>query len=109
MNKRLGGTVLPEAVLAGEVFARLGEIQARRGGGLRIPADIAIIGFANEAFGEYLTPSLSTVNQQTVVMGEEAAKLMFGYLRGGMASDMPPRKLVLKPQLICRESSVKFL
>ncbi len=109
MKKLLEGPVVPDAVFAVEDFTALGAIQAIKAAGLRIPADIAIIGFANEAFGEYLTPSLSTVNQQTVVMGEEAAKLMFGYLRGGMASDMPPRKLVLKPQLICRESSVKFL
>jgi LacI family transcriptional regulator len=108
MKKLLKGPVLPDAVFAVEDFTALGAIQAIKAAGLRIPDDIAIIGFANEAFGEYLTPSLSTVNQQTVTMGEEAAKLMFEYLRGELQVDMKPKKLVLAPQLICRESSIKF-
>jgi LacI family transcriptional regulator len=109
MKKLLEGPVLPDAVFAVEDFTALGAIQAIKAAGLRIPDDIAIIGFANEAFGEYLTPSLSTVNQQTVTMGEEAARLMFEYLRGELQVGMKPKKLILTPQLICRESSVKFI
>jgi LacI family transcriptional regulator len=110
MKKLLEGPLIPpDGVFAVEDFTALGAMQAIKTAGLRIPDDIAIIGFANEAFGEYLTPSLSTVNQQTVTMGEEAAKLMFEYLRGELQVDMKPRKLVLTPQLICRESSVKFV
>ena len=109
MKKLLEGPVLPDAVFAVEDYTALGAIQAIKAAGLRIPDDIAIIGFANEAFGEYITPSLSTVNQQTVTMGEEAAKLMFEYLRGELQVGMKPKKLILTPQLICRESSVKFI
>jgi LacI family transcriptional regulator len=110
MKKLLEGPLMaPDGVFAVEDFTALGAMQAIKTAGLRIPDDIAIIGFANEAFGEYLTPSLSTVNQQTVTMGEEAAKLMFEYLRGGLQVDMKPKKLVLTPQLICRESSVRFI
>jgi hypothetical protein len=36
------------------------------------------VGFANEAFGEYLTSSLSTINQQTAHIREEAARLFNG-------------------------------
>jgi len=97
-----------DAVFAVEDFTALGAIQAIKAAGLKIPEDVAIIGFANEAFGEYLTPSLSTVNQQTVTMGEEAARLLFEGLRSGEAFHANPRKLVLKPQIICRESSLKY-
>ncbi|WP_431215461.1 LacI family DNA-binding transcriptional regulator [Puia sp. P3] len=83
MNQLLSRPVIPDAVFAVEDFTALGAIQAIKAAGLRIPEDIAIIGFANEAFGEYITPSLSTVNQQTVVMGEEAARLLFEGLRRG--------------------------
>jgi LacI family transcriptional regulator len=102
MNQLLSRPVIPDAVFAVEDFTALGAIQAIKAAGLRIPEDIAIIGFANEAFGEYITPSLSTVNQQTVTMGEEAARLLFEGLRRGGS---PPQKLVLKPQVICRGSS----
>jgi LacI family transcriptional regulator len=98
----------PDAVFAVEDFTALGAIQAIKDANKKIPDDIAIIGFANEAFGEYITPSLSTVNQQTVRMGQEAAKLFFEgfHLVNGYAS--PPRKLVLQPELICRDSSIKL-
>ncbi|HVV03108.1 MAG TPA: LacI family DNA-binding transcriptional regulator [Puia sp.] len=108
MKQLLSRPVIPDAVFAVEDFTALGAIQAIKAAGLRIPEDIAIIGFANEAFGEYLTPSLSTVNQQTVTMGEEAARLLFEGLRNGEPFHAHPRKLVLKPQVICRGSSVKY-
>ena len=106
MKKLLGANV-PDAVFAVEDFTALGAMQAVKEAGKKIPEEIAIIGFANESFGEYLTPSLSTVNQQTVHMGEEAAKLFFELQRSGVAYDSVPRKLVLEPELICRQSSVK--
>jgi len=107
MKKLLAGNTLPDAVFAVEDFTALGAMQAIKENGKKIPDDIAIIGFANEAFGEYLTPSLSTVNQQTVVMGQEAAKLFFDNLNTGKHSQHHPRKLVLQPELICRQSSIK--
>src|SRR5882762_2637681 len=96
MKQLLTRGVLPDAVFAVEDFTALGAIQTIKAAGLKIPEDIAIIGFANEAFGEYLTPSLSTVNQQTVTMGEEAARLLFEGLRSGEPFHAHPRKLVLK-------------
>jgi LacI family transcriptional regulator len=97
----------PDAVFAVEDFTALGAMQAVKEAGKKMPADIAIIGFANEMFGQYLTPSLSTVNQHTVRMGEEAARLFFEVLHKKGALKSPPRKLVLEPEIICRQSSIK--
>jgi LacI family transcriptional regulator len=107
MKKLLEGTEYPDAVFAVEDFTALGAMQAIKVVNKKIPGDIAIIGFANEAFGEYLTPSLSTVNQQTVHMGEEAAKLFFDGLGKPDVYKTRSRKLVLQHQLICRQSSIK--
>jgi len=96
-----------DAVFAVEDYTALGAIQAIKAANRRIPDDIAIIGFANEAFGEHITPSLSTINQQTVTMGEEAAKLFFEGLSGIGLLNPRSRKLVLEPQLICRQSSIR--
>lgn len=109
MKKLLEEEDLPDAVFAVEDYTALGAMQAIKAAGKKIPEDIAIIGFANEAFGEYLTPSLSTVNQQTVYMGEEAARLFFDVIAKGDIYQQGARKIVLQPELICRESSVKFL
>jgi LacI family transcriptional regulator len=72
---------------------------------LNIPNDIAIRGFANEQFCEYLTPSLSTVNQQTSTMGEAAAKLFFDTPANYFQEGFVAQKLVLEPELVCRQST----
>lgn len=97
----------PDAVFAVEDFTALGAMQAIKSAGRKIPGEIAIIGFANEAFGEYLTPSLSSVNQQTVRMGEETAKLFFEMMSEKDWWQQTPKKLVLEPELIFRQSSKK--
>ena len=107
MMNLLQGKLAPDGVFAVEDFTALGALQAIKKANKKIPDEVAIIGFANEAFGEYLTPSLSTVNQQTIHMGEEAAKLFFEGLEKGDAYSAKPRKMILEPELICRESSLK--
>ena len=109
MNKLLALPVIPDAVFAVEDFTALGAMQSIKTANKKIPGDIAIVGFANEPFGEYISPSLSTVNQQTVQMGEEAAKLFFESFNNKNRFDYNPRKLVLQPELICRQSSLKKL
>ncbi len=84
----------PDAVFAVEDFTALGAMQTIKEAGFSIPGDIAIIGFANELFSEYLTPSLSTVNQHTVRMGEEAAGLFFEVLNKRISLKTSPRKLI---------------
>jgi LacI family transcriptional regulator len=107
MKKLLSLSVIPDAVFAVEDFTALGAMQVIKAAGKKIPEDITVIGFANEPFGEYITPSLSTVNQQTVQMGEAAAKLFFEALRNTESTIFKPFKLVLQPELICRESTRK--
>ena len=107
MKNLLSLSVIPDAVFAVEDFTALGAMQVIKANNKKIPDDIAIVGFANEPFGQYITPSLSTVNQQTVQMGEEAAKLFFGCFDNKDLYKIASQKLILVPELICRESSIK--
>lgn len=107
MKKLLLLSTIPDAVLSVEDFTALGAMQAIKAANKKIPDDIAIVGFANEPFGEYITPTLSTVNQQTVQMGEEAANLFFKSLNNSDTEKFDPFKMVLQPELICRQSSMK--
>lgn len=97
----------PDALFAVEDYTALGAMQAIKQAGYIIPDDIAVVGFANETFGEYLTPSLTTVNQHTARMGEEAARLFFEVFNKKRFVRMPVTKLVLEPELMIRESSTK--
>jgi LacI family transcriptional regulator len=98
----------PDGLFAVEDYTALGAMQAIKQAGYVIPDDIAVAGFANETFGEYLTPSLTTVNQHTIRMGEEAAGLFFDVLNKKRFIKTTPTKLILEPELIVRESSMKL-
>jgi LacI family transcriptional regulator len=107
MQKLLALQPEVDGLFAVEDFTALGAFQAIKAAGKTMPDDIALIGFANEAFGSYITPSLSTVDQQTIKMGEEAAKLFFRLSITNNFYAGTPKKIVLEPTLIYRASSVR--
>ncbi|MDP4250852.1 MAG: substrate-binding domain-containing protein [Bacteroidota bacterium] len=43
--------------------------------GLKVPEEIGIIGFANEAFDGFISPSLSSVDQKSKELGKDAANI----------------------------------
>jgi LacI family transcriptional regulator len=58
---------IPDGIFAVEDFTALGAMQAIKEAGKIIPDEIALIGFANEPFGEYITPSLSLLTSRRCV------------------------------------------
>jgi len=75
--KHLFGTdEVPDAILAAEDFTAVGALKGLKAMGIAVPGEVGIIGFSNDPFGEHTTPSLSTVDQQTIKMGEEAFSLL---------------------------------
>lgn len=98
----------PDAVFAVEDFTALGAMQELKRSGKKIPDEIALIGFANASFSNYITPGLSTVDQQAKQMGEEAAKLFFLLSSNKSFYRIKPEKIVLEPELIIRASSSKI-
>jgi len=107
MDQLLSMREVPDGIFAVEDFTALGAMQALKSAGISIPQDVALIGFANETFGKYISPSLSTVDQQTIRMGEEAARLFFELSAHGDFYQSQPCKRMLEPQLIFRASSSK--
>ncbi|MFL5788448.1 MAG: LacI family DNA-binding transcriptional regulator [Flavisolibacter sp.] len=107
MNQLLSSGDVPDGVFAVEDFTALGAMQALKAKGISIPEEIAIIGFANEAFGQFISPSLSTVDQQTIRMGEEAAKLFFELTATDNFYGHKECTRILEPVLIYRNSSIK--
>jgi LacI family transcriptional regulator len=95
----------PDAVFAVEDFSALGLMKAIKEHGMKIPRDFGIIGFANELFGEHTTPSLSTIDQQTVLMGKEAFRLLLEMVEQKDTTIAVKQKIVLEPIPIFRESS----
>ena len=107
MKELLSKKINPDGVFGVEDFTALGAMQALKEAGKSMPAEVAVIGFANEAFGQYITPGLSTVDQQTISMGEKAARLFFDLSKDGNFYKRKPLKMVLNPVLIYRNSSLR--
>jgi len=97
----------PDAVFAAEDFTALGLMKEMKANKIKIPEDFGIIGFANELFGEHITPTLSTIDQQTVKMGEEAFKLLLHLIEQSDLITAVKQKVVLDPVCIFRESSLR--
>ncbi|RYY39136.1 MAG: LacI family transcriptional regulator [Chitinophagaceae bacterium] len=95
----------PDAVCCVEDFTALGALQVLRANGISVPHEVGLVGFANETFGAHITPSLTSIDQQTIRMGEEAARLFFELSANDRFYGADVRRLVLEPKLIIRESS----
>ncbi|GAA4306461.1 LacI family DNA-binding transcriptional regulator [Nibribacter koreensis] len=105
MSQLLQLKQVPDAVFAVEDFTALGALQAIKESVWSQPGQIGLVGFANEAFSAYITPSLTTVDQQTTAMGREAAQLVLNAITGDATTETLPQKIVLDPKLIMRDSS----
>ena len=95
----------PDAIFAAEDFTALGVVKALKEKNIRIPEDFGVIGFANEQFGEHITPTLSSVDQQTIQMGKSALELLMDLIDSKGDGKRKPQKIVLEPRLICRSST----
>lgn len=101
----LAGGVAFDAVFTLEDFTAMGVIQELKSAGKRIPDEVGVVGFANEAFTRLVSPAISTVGQRTGEMGEEVARLFLRLLKKGDYYRHEPEKIVLLPELLIRESS----
>ena len=107
MNCFLNLEKVPDAVFAIEDYTALGVIKSLKEHNINIPDEFGVIGFANESFDEFISPALSSVDQQTVQMGKEAFNLLMGIIqnRDGMTNVRENEKIVLEPILCYREST----
>jgi diguanylate cyclase (GGDEF)-like protein/PAS domain S-box-containing protein len=70
------------AVVCSTDRVALGLIDALRPEGVRVPDDLAVVGFDDVEAGWTFDPPLATVNQEFAAQGEYAARLLLGELRG---------------------------
>jgi LacI family transcriptional regulator len=81
-------------------------LQALKEAGVRIPEDIAIVGFNNDAISKIIQPKLSTINYPGEEMGEQAARSLLEQL-AGLSSARTTDTIIIRSELIIRESSLR--
>ncbi len=91
---------LTAVFVASDVVA-FGAVQAIQAHGLRIPEDIAVVGFDDVPLANYCTPPLTTVQMPAAEMGRRAGDLLMERIAGQPAEC----HVVLETTLIVRASS----
>ncbi|WP_180969043.1 LacI family DNA-binding transcriptional regulator [Microbacterium aurantiacum] len=95
------GAALPEALfVASDLMAR-GVLQVLRGAGIRIPDDIAVIGFDDSQVAVAVDPPLTTIRQPMYAQGETMASVLLDVLAGLE----PAHTTILPTELVVRASA----
>jgi LacI family transcriptional regulator len=76
--------------------------------GIRIPEDLAVVGFNNDMLSRLMEPNLTTVNYPGFEMGQIAMKSLVHHLEGILGEILQKANTItLRSELIIRESSLK--
>jgi LacI family transcriptional regulator, repressor for deo operon, udp, cdd, tsx, nupC, and nupG len=92
----------PTAVFAQNDRMAVGMLRAAREAGLHVPDQLAVIGFDDMPLASYFDPSLTTMRQDLVEIGRQAAQLL---MRAVENPDAQRLHLRLPAELIVREST----
>ncbi|ADH66253.1 MULTISPECIES: LacI family DNA-binding transcriptional regulator [Nocardiopsis] len=76
MERLLGTGLEPDAVFAASDMMALGGLRVLRARGLRVPEDVALVGYDDTVMAQHSDPPLTTIHQPTVQMGQEMARLL---------------------------------
>ncbi|MBI1280169.1 MAG: LacI family DNA-binding transcriptional regulator [Anaerolineaceae bacterium] len=89
-----------DAVFAADDDSAIGALSALKEAGLRVPEDIALVGFDDIRPSHYLTPPLTTVRAPIETAGREAVRQLISLIQTGKAE----REILLPTELIIRRS-----
>jgi LacI family transcriptional regulator, galactose operon repressor len=93
----------PTAIFAANDYMAFGTYQAIAEGGLRIPEDIALVGFNDIEFTGMKGFELTTIGQKKFEMGALAVRTLVEKIEGG-ESRPSPKEILLRPELIIRKT-----
>jgi LacI family transcriptional regulator len=101
----LGRRPRPDGIFCFSDAIAIGAMGAILDAGLRIPQDVALIGCSNLHYGPFLQIPLTSVDQQSISIGQRAARLAINMIES--KTQKGPQTILLEPKLIVRESTRK--
>lgn len=107
MRTLLGMRPRPQAVFCSADLPAVGAMQSIRQAGLRVPEDIAIVGFDDIPMAQSVEPPLTTVRQPIQQIGFVATNMLIDILETRVCEPsrrLEPQHVVLPTELIVRES-----
>jgi len=101
MQFLLSQTLHPSAVFVANDQMAVGAIYAIQDRGLKVPDDIAVVGYDNLELARYIRPTLTTISQPLQQLGEAAAKILIEQLEGSRTDELT---IEIKGELMVRDS-----
>jgi DNA-binding LacI/PurR family transcriptional regulator len=104
IERMLADSVSFDAVFAGDDEAAVGVLATLEARSVRVPDEVAVVGFDDQRLAAILHPPLTTVRAPTEQVGREAARQLIQLIRTGSADLMTllPTKLVFRRSCGCR-------
>jgi LacI family transcriptional regulator len=106
MEKLLQMPLPPDGIFSASAYGIMGALQVLKEHNINVPDQVKLVGFSNEPFTYLTEPSLSTIEQHSMRMGNAAAEIFLEEINN-KDKKFIPQKIVLKPELIIRKSSVR--
>ncbi len=100
MERLLDGGATPDAVFAANDQMAVGVLRALRARGIRVPDDVAVVGFDDVPLAADADPPLTTIRQPLEVMGRHMARMLIDLADGG-----PATSATLAVELVPRASA----
>ncbi|MDE3182880.1 MAG: LacI family DNA-binding transcriptional regulator [Bacteroidota bacterium] len=98
---------MPDGIFATNDNCAVGCMLALKQAGIRIPDDIAFVGFNNDPVSKVIEPNLTTINYPGYEMGEVAAQSLINHL-SGTSTMHATNKIILRWEFLARDSSQKI-
>ncbi|MDI3321116.1 LacI family DNA-binding transcriptional regulator [Pinibacter soli] len=96
----------PDAVFAGSDTMTMGILRYFKSKKMKVPDDIALVGFSNSENADLLQPALTVIKQPAFEMGKKATELLLKMIEA-KRQDKTFENYVLPAELVIRESSEK--
>jgi len=93
----------PDAIFGYNDPTAAGAMKAILEAGIGIPGSMKVIGVGNVHYSDLLRVPLSTIDQSSTAIGQQAAEILVKAI--GSKRRRPPRTVVIEPTLIIREST----
>lgn len=105
-HRILGMKNRPDGVFTANDISAVAIICELQKSGIKIPEEIAVVGFNNEPISRFIQPNLSTIHYPAMEIGEVAATTLINRLNNLQSANLT--SVVLEHSLIIRQSSLRF-
>jgi LacI family transcriptional regulator len=105
VKKLWSSASVPDAIFSASDSTALGACQELKKRKIKIPQEVAVIGFSNEPFTQFMELPMSSVDQTPVLMGNMAGQVFLDHIKDNFSGVSIEKKVVLAPKIIVRKSS----